>query len=83
MRTSLIDSVTIHELIRQVKVDRPSQDDIPDYLVNDVADPNHDPDTLWMSTGGQAPVSLATNVRIEGGGATVTLKADVTAAGPT
>ena len=79
LRTSLIDSVSIHELIRQVSVNLPTQDNIPDYLTNDVADPDHAPDTLWLSTGGQVPVSLATNVRTEGGGASITLRADVSA----
>jgi len=78
-RTSLIDSVNIHELIRAVNVTHPTQDGIPDYLANDVADPDHNPDTLWLSTGGQVPVSLATNTRTEPAAGSLTLLADVQA----
>jgi hypothetical protein len=79
MRTSLIKSVEIHELIRSVKVDTPSADNIPDYLVNDVPDDDHLPDVLYMSTGGQAQVSIAGNVTIGGGGLSHTLTANVEA----
>ncbi|MCS6855442.1 MAG: hypothetical protein NZ523_11930, partial [Elioraea sp.] len=40
-RTSLIERVNIHELIRKVRVNHPSDDRIPDFLVNDIADPDH------------------------------------------
>ncbi len=79
LRASLIESVNIHELIRQVEVNHPSSDGIPDYLVNDLADPDHAPDTIYLSTGGKQAVHLATNVQSSGGGLTRTLTADVEA----
>ena len=64
LRTSLIDSVQIHELTRSVEVSTPTDDGIPDYLVNDVPDPDNLPDVLYLSTGGQAPVSIAQDASI-------------------
>ena len=57
---SLIDSVEIHELIHAVKTDRPGDDEIPDFLVNDQRDVDNLPDTLYLSDGSVAPVALAT-----------------------
>ncbi len=59
-RTSLLDSVTLHELIHVVRADRAGDDALSDFLVNDVPDIDNLPDTLWFSNGSQAPVSLAT-----------------------
>src|SRR5579875_1955924 len=43
----------------------PVKDDgVPDFLTNDVPDPDHLPDTLWLSNGTQAPVSQSTNVNV-------------------
>ena len=67
LRTSLIQSVTIHELIRAVQVTTPTDDQIPDYLVNDVPDPDNLPDVLYLSTGGQAAVTIASDVALSGG----------------
>ena len=63
--TSLIDTVNIHELIRAVRVGGDADDGRPDFLVNDVADADHLPDTLWLSNGSKAPVSVATGVNVE------------------
>ena len=68
--TSLIDSVDIHEMIHVINagwVNDPSNmpftdDGIPDFLTNDIPDPGHLPDTIWMSDGTQAPVSQSTAV---------------------
>lgn len=51
---SLIRRITIHELIRSVNSDA---DAIPDFLVNDIADPQDLPDTLYLSTGDVVDVS--------------------------
>ncbi len=59
-RTSLLDSVTLHELTHVVRADRAGDDALNDFLVNDVPDVGNLPDTLWFSNGSQAPVSLAT-----------------------
>lgn len=77
LRTSLINQVRIHELIRAVNLSVPSDDHIPDYLANDVADPGNLPDTLYFSTGGQAPVTVAQGVSVSGGGYQRTVSATV------
>ena len=77
MRTSLIQEVNLHELTRSVRVTTPTEDGIPDYLVNDVPDENNLPDTLYMSTGGLSEVTLATDMAFSGGGLTRTLTADM------
>ena len=69
LKTSLINSVTVHELIRKVQVTTPTDDGIADFLTCEVPDANHDPDTLWLSTGGQAHVTLATAAQVSGSGA--------------
>ncbi|NCS02752.1 MAG: hypothetical protein GPJ06_11605, partial [Microcystis aeruginosa G13-11] len=55
---SLIKEVKIHELTHQVNVD---SDNLPDFLVNDIPDPNFYPDTLYFSNGATAPVNVVTN----------------------
>jgi hypothetical protein len=77
LRTSLIKSVTIHELTRAVYLTSPASDGIPDYLVNDVPDDGNLPDTLYFSTGGQAPVTLATGAQLSGGTLQRTLTASM------
>jgi uncharacterized membrane protein len=70
--TSLIQSVNIHEMIHVAKagyVGNPSNapvkdDGVPDFLTNDIPDPDHLPDTLWLSNGTQAPVSQSINVNV-------------------
>ncbi|HEY9690604.1 MAG TPA: Calx-beta domain-containing protein [Oculatellaceae cyanobacterium] len=58
---SLIKDVKIHELIHQVQVTQPTDDGLPDFLVNDVFDANFTPDTLYFSQGGTALVKAVTN----------------------
>lgn len=62
---SLIESVEVHELIRAVRADRPGDDALPDFLVNDEPDPDSLPDTLYLSDGTRAVVNPATNVRTD------------------
>ena len=69
LKTSLINKVAVHELIRKVQVTTPTDDGIADFLTSEVPDANHDPDTLWLSTGGQAHVTLATAAKVSGAGA--------------
>ncbi|MBO4690846.1 MAG: AIDA repeat-containing protein, partial [Paludibacteraceae bacterium] len=45
---SLIESADIHELIRSVQC---GDDELPDFLVDDLADDGDTPDTLYLSTG--------------------------------
>lgn len=65
-RLSLIDSVNIHELTHVVRVDLPDDDRKPDFLVNDYADPDHLPDTLYSSDGTTAGVVPETNATVGG-----------------
>ena len=55
-KLSLIDHVEIHELIHPVRVDVPADDNLPDYLVNDVTDDLFLPDTIHSSDGNILPV---------------------------
>ncbi|HLH56506.1 MAG TPA: hypothetical protein VKY92_23170 [Verrucomicrobiae bacterium] len=76
---SLIQSVDIHELIHVVRAHRPSDDNLPDFLVNDIPDPDNLPDTVYLSEGTNEPVSLATNAQIDGPAATNHLQVQLTA----
>ncbi len=58
---SLIDSVEIHELIKAVLADRPGDDFAPDFLANDIPDPDSLPDILHLSDGSTALVHALTN----------------------
>lgn len=58
---SLIDSVEIHELIKPVLADRPGDDLAPDFLANDIPDPDSLPDILYLSDGSSALVNALTN----------------------
>jgi Ca2+-binding RTX toxin-like protein len=62
---SLIKSVEIHELIRKVQAQSPTDDQLPDFLVNDNIDAQHLPDTLYLSDGTTAPVSVVTNATVD------------------
>ena len=48
---SLVDAVTIHEMIHLVHADRQFDDGKPDFLVNDRIDNEDLPDTLYLSNG--------------------------------
>jgi hypothetical protein len=50
-RLSLIDDVSIHELIHLVQAGGEFEDGKPDFLVNDVPDTRDLPDTLYLSDG--------------------------------
>ena len=65
-RLSLIDRVEIHEMIHLVQADREFEDGLPDFLVNDQGDAHDYPDTLWFSSGSNAPVSLVTAGTVDG-----------------
>jgi hypothetical protein len=60
-RLSLIDHVEIHEMIHLVYADGQADDGLPDFLVNDLPDPDSAPDTLWLSSGVKMPVAWSTN----------------------
>lgn len=62
-RLSLIDSLDIFELDHAVRIDVPDDDGLPDFLTNEVDDPDDLPDTLHSSEG---PVFLV-NATTTGG----------------
>ena len=64
LQFSLIKSVDIHELIRNVRAN--VGDVLPAFLVNDVADPKDLPDTLYYSDGTTAEVALNENYTVYG-----------------
>ena len=57
-KLSLIDEVTIHEMIHLVQAQGVFEDGKPDFLVNDIPDVNDRPDTLYLSDGTTNPVSV-------------------------
>ncbi|MBL9167083.1 MAG: putative Ig domain-containing protein [Verrucomicrobiales bacterium] len=62
---SLIEAVTVHELIHLVQDDRVGSDSLPDFLVNDSPDQQSLPDVIYLSTGLNEPVTLASNPRVD------------------
>jgi Ca2+-binding RTX toxin-like protein len=80
---SLIKSVEIHELIRKVQAQSPSEDQLPDFLVNDNIDAQHLPDTLYLSDGTTAPVSVVTNATVDAPPSDNDLQVQVNATMPT
>jgi len=81
VRTALIQSVNVHELIRSLQVSLPGSsgfvsDGIPDFLVNDLPDERNAPDMLYLSNGVRTPVGLAANASLSGTGVERTLTAD-------
>ncbi|HPY29322.1 MAG TPA: CARDB domain-containing protein [Verrucomicrobiota bacterium] len=63
--TSLIEEVTIHEMIRLVHAGGPFADGRPDFLVNDIPDPDDRPDTLWLSDGTTQPVTAVEQATVD------------------
>lgn len=76
---SLIDSVEIHELIHPVRADRPGDDTLPDFLVNDVPDPDDFADTLYLSDGTVELVEPAGNGVADGTASLSRLSVNITA----
>ncbi|MFI4910843.1 MAG: putative Ig domain-containing protein [Sedimentisphaeraceae bacterium JB056] len=62
---SLVESVDIHEMEHVVIADYPSDDQLPDFLVNDVYDQNDLPDTLYNSNGENYVVEAVTDAAID------------------
>jgi ELWxxDGT repeat protein len=76
---SLIKDVKIHELIRKVQVDKPTDDGLADFLVNDTLDDKFTPDTLYFSQGGTAAVNAASGATADGAAATGDLEVQISA----
>lgn len=79
---SVFEGVEIHELIRQVDADRSFADGQPDFLVNDVADPDDLPDTLHLSDGSTRPVAVVREAIAEGTPVADNLEVGITAVTP-
>jgi hypothetical protein len=79
---SLIEGVEIHELIHIVKALGPFNDGRPDFLVNDVADLYDRADTLHLSDGSVAPVSMITEATFNRAPTTNNLVVQMTAPMP-
>ncbi|MEW6157408.1 MAG: CARDB domain-containing protein [Verrucomicrobiota bacterium] len=80
---SLIDEVTIHELIHVVEAFGPLADGKPDFLSNDVEDERDLPDTLHLSDGTTAPVSVITTGAFDRSPSADNLRVQLTATVPT
>lgn len=64
---SLVQNLTTHSLIHTIRVEYPSDDGVPDFLVDDVIDPDAIPDTIYSSDGRIiSPVATVRNVTISG-----------------
>ncbi len=80
---SLVDEVTIHEMIRLVQAIGPFEDGKPDFLVNDENDPDDLPDHIYLSDGRTNRVSVVRVATFDGApnasDLNVTLTADMPA----
>lgn len=65
-KTSLIDSVDIHEMTRMVEAQGGFSDGKPDFLVNDDADDRYLPDHLYLSDASVHPVSAVEDAMADG-----------------
>ncbi|MBK9137279.1 MAG: Ig-like domain-containing protein [Verrucomicrobia bacterium] len=63
--TSLIEDVTIHEMIHLVQAGGAFEDGRPDFLVNDLPDPNDRPDTLYLSDGSTNLVEVVETAAVD------------------
>ncbi|TWU48574.1 hypothetical protein Poly51_44740 [Rubripirellula tenax] len=79
-RFSLIKDVQIHELIHVANASQVDGDDgLPDFLVNDLPDPQDLPDTLYLSDGSVVEVGLGSGATIDTAPVISDLRIDVTA----
>ena len=81
-KLSLIEEVTIHQLIRLVEAPGPFADDRPDFLVNGVVDPQDLPDTLYLSDGTTNTVTAVLEAAVDGPPADDHLQVELTAGLP-
>ncbi len=79
---SLVDEVTIHEMIRLVNAGGIFQDGKPDFLVNDDPDPDDLPDHIYLSDGSTNRVSVIRAASADGAPVAGDLSVTLTAAMP-
>jgi hypothetical protein len=65
-RTSVIDDLSIHEMIHVVDAGGAFEDRRPDFLVNDIPDIHNFPDKLYLSDGSTNNVQVVTNDTVLG-----------------
>ncbi len=63
---SLIDDVTVFPMVHVVRVDAPTDDGMPDFLVIDPASPDNLPNAIHSSDGQVLPVSAVTQGTVDG-----------------
>ncbi len=61
---SLMENVEIHPILHVVHIEGPLDDGLPDFLVNDVEDPEMLPETIISSANVQLPVNAVTDVSL-------------------
>lgn len=64
-KLSLIEEVTIHEMIRLVQAGGDFEDGRPDFLVNDLPDPEDRPDMLYLSDGSTNLVEVVETATVD------------------
>jgi len=65
VQTSLIDNVKIHQMIHTFMSVRPDDDEVPDFLVNDIPNPNNLPDTVYLSDGSTDSVTVISGAQTD------------------
>ncbi len=63
---SILDGIEIHEMLHVMRVDRPGDDGLPDFLVNDVIDPDGLPETIHSSDNSVLPVAVVLDGTVDG-----------------
>ncbi len=64
--TSIISSVTIHDMIHMVQPNEPGDNGDPAFLVDSDPTASDLPDTLYLADGTTAPVNIASNAAVDG-----------------
>ncbi|MBQ6084497.1 MAG: right-handed parallel beta-helix repeat-containing protein [Bacteroidales bacterium] len=62
---SLVSSLRLHELIHPIRIYGAKDDNINDFLVNDILDAYDNPDTIYFSQGGSTGVGLVTDMTFD------------------
>ena len=65
-KTAIVQDVAIHEMIHLVQAPGAFEDGKPDFLVDDVPNAQHLPDTLYLSDGTTNPVNVLQTSSIDG-----------------
>jgi hypothetical protein len=81
--TSLINSVKIHEMNHVVRLTEPTDDGLPDFLVNDTTNVDALPDIVYSSDGSTYPVNSITTGMTAGVPSSVNSNITLTVSAPT